>query len=163
MIIKCRQFLALIGDQSQSNRVFQLNSNFSFGLEGEMSYQHTLQKLSQDKTPRTQAVRDIGLVIDSKLLCDKHCPKNARNLSQFVNFIFRNLELRDFDLLMKMYKCRLLHLFGYCCPLNFFPTLQDVELAESFQKYFAKRICGSQLSHLKSPERLKHFNLEFQI
>jgi len=102
-------------------------------------------------------IRDLGVVVDSKLKFTAHISKIASTAKQRSSLLFRAFLTREPKFLVMAYKSYVLPLLEYCSPVWSPHSFSDILLLESVQRRFTKRIPG--LVHMSYCERLAALNM----
>ena len=102
-------------------------------------------------------VRDLGVIVDSKLKFSAHIAKIVSTAKQRSALLFRAFLTRDLKYLITAYKSYILPLVEYCSPVWSPHSVQDILLVESVQRSYTKRITG--LQYKSYVDRLKFLNI----
>src|SRR5579872_673237 len=106
-------------------------------------------------------IRDLGVIVDSKLKFTAHMAKNVTTAKQSTSLLFRAFLSRDPKFLIVAYKSYILPLLEYCSPVWSPHSVGDILLLESVQRRFIKRIPGLEnMSYEARLEALDMISLE---
>ena len=105
-------------------------------------------------------MRDLGVLISSDLKWKSHCAQAVNKAMMRVNSIFRCFETKSVDFLIRMYKAFVLPLLEYACSVWSPNLLGDIDLIESVQRNFTRRIPHVAALNLSYPGRLKYMYLK---
>jgi hypothetical protein len=106
------------------------------------------------------SIRDLGIIIDSELKFSLHCSTIVKKASSRMNCIFRAFETRDANFLLQMYKTFVRPKLEYASPCWSPYLLKDINLIESVQRSFTRRIPNMGRLKLSYKERLEKLGLE---
>lgn len=116
------------------------NLQYDYALEGE-----TL--------PSVQEIRDLGVIMDSRLGFSSHFANISAKAHQRAGLILRCFKSRDPQLLFRAFTVYVRPLLEYCSPI-WSPTYKsDVNKIEAVQRRFTKRLRG--FTYLSYFERLR--------
>ena len=106
------------------------------------------------------SMRDLGIIIDSKLNFSEHCSTIVKKAAMRMNIIFRSFETRETGFLLDMFKTFVRPILEYATTCWSPYLAKDIKLIESVQRKFTRRIPA--ISHLNLPylDRLNVLNLE---
>ncbi len=107
---------------------------------------------------RVTSIRDLGIIINSKLNFNEHCMNLANRCGRVVNCLLRNFQRNDIAFLVNMYKTFARSILDYGSLIYSPRTKQNSEIIESIQRNFTRRILkNGQLSY---EDRLQVTKLE---
>ena len=107
----------------------------------------------------TQNVKDLGILISDNLLFDDHIHALAAKGKQMAGWVLRTFFSRDPFLMKTCLKQLILPRIEYCCIL-WSPTSQAlINLLESVQRFFTKRVNFGDMEELTYCQRLKRLKL----
>ena len=104
-----------------------------------------------------QQIRDLGVLVDSKLKFRAHIGKIVSAAKQRTSLLFRAFLTREPKFLIIAYKSYILPLLEYCSPIWSPHSVGDILLLESVQRSFTRRIPG--LENMSYDARLKALNM----
>ena len=104
-----------------------------------------------------QIIRDLGVIVDSKLKFTAHIAKVVSTAKQRTSLLFRAFLTREPKFLLIAFKSYILPLLEYCSPIWSPHSVGDIILLESVQRRFTKRIPG--LETLSYDARLQALNM----
>lgn len=116
--------------------------------------------IQNQKIVETNEIRDLGIIIDEKLTFDSHCVLKVKQASKITNSIFRTFQTRDTEFLLKLYKIYVLPVLDYGSTIYSPSTRKNVNLLESVQRHFTRRIPQFYHSNLPYSSRLDLLGLE---
>ena len=109
------------------------------------------------KLEETTAEKDLGVIIDPTLSFTDHINttvNKARSLSGLINV---SITYKSSDIMLPLYKAFIRPILEYANPVWHPYLRKDIELLESVQRLFTKRIIG--LQNLEYPRRLELLKL----
>ena len=109
------------------------------------------------KINNVQQIRDLGVIVDSKLKFTAHIAKIVSTAKQRTALLYRAFLTREQKFLIIAYKSYILPLVEYCSPIWSPNSVGDILLLESVQRSFTKRIPG--LENMSYDARLKALNM----
>ena len=113
--------------------------------------------LNHNPLPVANSVRDLGITFNCKLKFDEYINKIVFKAFQLVNLIFRSFVSRCPKILCRAFKTYIRPILEYCTPVWSPYLLCDINIIESVQKYFTRRLFpGKQFTY---GERLSLTNL----
>jgi hypothetical protein len=118
---------------------------------------HLSNTVNNTEISAVEQIRDLGVIVDSKLKFSAHIAKIVSTAKQCVALIFRAFLTRDVKLLIIAFKAYILPLIEFCSPVWSPHSVHDILLLESVQRRYTKRIPG--LENLSYNARLKFLNL----
>ena len=90
-----------------------------------------------DVIERTEAVRDLGIILDDDMTFSSHINKIKTSLKQKSGWLLRSVHSRDLSHMRRLWKVYALPILDYCSPLWFSPnTPTTVRELEETQFYF---------------------------
>lgn len=92
--------------------------------------------------PVLSNVKDLGVIIDSRLSFDEHISGIVSRAKQRSYLIFKSFRTRDIFLLICAYKTYILPILDYCSNIWNPYKLGDIDRLEKIQKHFTKRLIG---------------------
>jgi hypothetical protein len=102
-------------------------------------------------------IRDLGVLVDSKLKFNAHIAKIVSTAKQRSSLIFRAFLTRESKFLIIAYKSFILPLLEYCSPIWSPHSVGDILLLEGVQRGYTKRIPG--LENMSYDARLKALDM----
>jgi hypothetical protein len=100
----------------------------------------------------------LGIIIDEKLSFNDQCTWVTERCGRMVNCLLRSFQLHNTSFLVNMFKVFVRPIVDYCYSIYCPHTLQNVQLIESIQRSFTRRIiCNDGMSY---PDRLNLLELE---
>ena len=106
-------------------------------------------------------VKDLGVLVSSDLSWSPHIAAivtRARGVAAWVLSVFKT---RSTDVMLTLYKSMIRSHLEYCCPLWHPSKVSDIELLESVQREFTRKIYGCQsISYWERLKRLGLFSLQ---
>lgn len=105
-----------------------------------------------------QSVVDLGITVDCNLKFSLHIQNIAKKAFSRSYLIFKCFQSRDVPTLMRAYKTFVLPLMEYNCPVWSPHLLKDINLLESVQHRFTKRLPG--MHNLCYNDRLSALNID---
>jgi len=103
-------------------------------------------------------IRDLGVIMSSDMRFSEHCSKIASTALTKVNMIFKSFQSRHIPFLVTLFKTFVLPQIEYACQVWSPNILRDVDILESVQRTFTRRLPG--LAALDYPGRLIAVGLE---
>ena len=88
------------------------------------------------------AVKDLGVLVDSKLNFSSHIDSIISKAKQRIYLIFKSFITRDIKVMTFAYKTYILPILEYCSSVWNPAKLEDIDKLESVQRYFTKRLHG---------------------
>ena len=101
--------------------------------------------------------KDLGVLLDSKLKFHDHVLQVVAEAKKRNFLIYRCFCSRNINTLIQGFKSYILPMLNYCTPVWSPNLIQDIELIESVQRTFTKRLPG--LAHMTYFDRLNILNL----
>lgn len=101
------------------------------------------------------SIRDLGLIVDSKLRFSEHCAAKAMKASNVVNFLFRAFKSKETSFLVGLFKTYVIPLLDYGSVVYSPILTRDIRIIESVQKRFTKRLPEFRGTSFSYPQRLK--------
>ena len=89
---------------------------------------------------RTELVRDLGILVDSKLFFADHYTSLNVRACQRMNLLFRSLSHADFESFIIAYKCYVRSILESASTVWSPSTIQDIAKLESVQRQFTLRL-----------------------
>ena len=86
--------------------------------------------------------KDLGILVDDRLNFTAHIQSIVAKAKQRLYLLFKCFSSRQIDLLVKAYKSYILPILDYCSPVWSPYKLADIDLLESVQRFFTKRLEG---------------------
>ncbi len=96
----------------------------------------------QTEIQSVNSIRDLGVIIQHDLKFHEHCAKVVRSSSIMANLIFRTFYNRNPNFLLKMFKTFVRPRLEYATQVWSPGYKMDIDLVESVQRKFTKRISG---------------------
>ena len=118
---------------------------------------HLCNTVDSTEISAVEQIRDLGVIVDSKLKFSAHIAKIVSTARQRIALIFRAFFTRDVKSLIIAYKSYILPLIEFCSPVWSPHSVHDIMLLESVQRRYSKRIPG--LENISYNDRLKFLNL----
>jgi hypothetical protein len=109
---------------------------------------------------RVQSYKDLGIVYDGEYKFSLHIDSCVKRSFKLANLILRTTKSKNPDLLIYLFKVFVRPLIEYNCSIYNPYLLRDIDLLESLQRRYTKRVgrrCGFIGGYR---ERLKFFGLE---
>ena len=117
--------------------------------------------IGQELLPSVNSVRDLGIEISNTLNFHQHCSTLTLKANQKTNLIFRTFETRNKNFLIQMYKTFVRPKLEYATPVWSPYHKMDIELIESVQKNFTRRLPEFRNDNYQPYlQRLKSLKLE---
>jgi len=113
--------------------------------------------LHDSELPLLPSTKDLGVIVDANLNFHEHVAHVVAEARKRCFLIFRCFYSYNAKSLMLGYKSYILPIVSYCTPVWSPCTIQDIDLIESVQRSFTKKI--PELSTLSYNERLTRLNL----
>lgn len=104
-----------------------------------------------------ETLQGLGLIADSKISVNQHCPNVVKKTFAVGHFHFQKFHAQIVGYLVKLFKCYILPLLHYCCQLHFPPNMKSTKLVESIRRFFRRHFCDRRLFYLNYVSRLEHF------
>lgn len=108
----------------------------------------------------TDSAKDLGILMSNNLLFRDHLKQIVQQTLYSINDFFRTYKTRNPTLLITAYttyfRCKL----EYCTELWNPTDVASVNLIESIQRYYTRRVCQRIGRNFSYPERLLFFNLQ---
>ena len=108
--------------------------------------------------PNEEVMKDLGVWISNDLKFSNHINKMAKSCFQMTNLMFLSFETQIRPFLVNLFKTFVRSKLEYASEVWSPSIYKDIDLIESVQRRFTKRIPGCR--NLSYPERLKLCNLE---
>ena len=108
--------------------------------------------------PNCEIVRDLGVEVDSELNFSRHINHIVGKALTRSYLLSRSFTSRDTPTLVRAFKVYVRPIVEYCSAVWSPHAAKDIDLLESVQRKFTKRLPG--LRKMSYPDRLKHTNLE---
>ena len=102
-------------------------------------------------------VRDLGVLITSDMSWSQHMAAIVTRANGVASWALSVFGSREKDVMLTIYKSLVRGHLEYCCPLWHPSKISDIELVESVQREFTRKIRG--MRSLSYWERLKTLNL----
>ena len=110
---------------------------------------------------RVNNVRDLGVVINSKLNFGEHCSKILKSAYARQNLLFRILKFSDFEVFLHAYKVYIRPMIESATIIWNPYTVRDVQKVESLQRSFTFRVFRRfNMPYMDYDRRCKVCNLE---
>jgi hypothetical protein len=107
---------------------------------------------------KVPSIKDLGMTIDSKLNFNEHCIHLIRQGGRKINCLLRTSQRTDINFVINMYKVFVRSALEYCSVIYSPYTAKNIDLLESIQKNFVRRIVSH--NHHNYEARLRAANLE---
>ena len=104
-----------------------------------------------------ETVKDLGIIIDKRLKFQNHIQQLVSDAKKRAYLIYRCFESKNMKSLMLGYKSYILPILNYASPVWSPSTVHDINLIESVQRSFTKRIPG--FLNMSYRERLKNLDI----
>lgn len=114
--------------------------------------------IDADQLPSVELVRDLGVEFDSDLKFSTHINHIVRKASTRCYLLRRCFTSRDTATLVRAFKVYVLPIVEYCSVVWSPHLVRDIELMESVQRRFTKRLPG--LWNVQYSQRLRKVGLE---
>ena len=99
-----------------------------------------IYKINGTPLPSSLCERDLGVLVDNNLSFDNHIANTVRKSFGVINMMFRSIESRDPNLLVRLYKIYVLPIIEYGLPLSS-PRFNKHNLKlERIQKFFTRKL-----------------------
>lgn len=117
--------------------------------------------LGQNLLPVVKSCNDLGVTLASGLKVKTHCLLTAQKAYKVVNVIFRCFLTSRMDTLLQAFCTYVRPILEYCSPVWSPCYVSDIDIIESVQRYFTRRLFSRlQLPPRSYPERLLYLKLE---
>ena len=103
------------------------------------------------------AVKDLGIIMSNDCSFKKHIEKTAKKGSSQAGWVLRTFQTRNQTPMLTLFKSMVIPHLEYCCQLWNPCDVGSIQLLESVQRNFVRRINGVQ--HLSYWDQLKHLGL----
>jgi len=104
-----------------------------------------------------ESVKDLGVIVDSRLMFTEHIDSMISRAKQRVYLLFKSFTNRNVILMVFAFKVYILPILDYCSSIWSPVKLGDIDRIESVQRAFTKRLKGLKLKSYN--ERLVSCNL----
>ncbi len=119
--------------------------------------------IGQQEVESVNSIRDLGVIMQHDLKFHEHCAKVVRSASQMSNLIFRSFYIRKPEFLLKMFQTFVRPRLEYATQVWSPFYLMDIDLVESVQRRFTKRIPGCyELAYTDHLASLNLVSLEYR-
>jgi len=126
------------------------------GLKPALSYKSYSMYIDDNILKHESTCRDLGVKVDQKLSFTPYICDIVAKAKQRMSLLLRSFLTKDPTILMLGFKTYVLPIVDYCSPVWSPHYMKDIQLIESVQRQFTKRIpCLRNYSY---PERLKFLN-----
>lgn len=112
--------------------------------------------------PSVDGCRDLGIHVTQALKFKAHCTQIAAKAYKVINMLFRCFLTSNQEAIITAYKAFVIPILEYGAPVWSSQFLLDIDLIESTQRYFTRRLFGRMGKDTTTPypERLRQLNLE---
>lgn len=126
------------------------------------SCKEVVYKIGDSPLKQVQDIRDLGIILDSKLRFDKHIDTITSKAFKILGFVLRNTkEFKQVQTIILLYNSLVRSCLEYCCVVWNPHYKKYIERIEKIQKKFVKILAYRHNTRsLKNySDRLAHFNM----
>ena len=110
--------------------------------------------------PKLQ-LRDLGITVTSDLSWSTHIASIASKKKGIMAWVLSVFSSREPTVMLTLYKSIVRSNIEYCCPLWHPSKIQDIEMLESIQRQFTRKVNGCQtLTYWKRLQKLRLSSLQ---
>ena len=119
--------------------------------------------MEENKLETTSAEKDLGVIVDPKLLFDDHVSQTVKKASRLCGMLVSNIQCKEKDIMVPLFKALVRPVLEYGNSVWTTCLKKHNTTIENVQRRFTKKIVGLQeLSYEQRLETIKLPSLEFR-